>query len=89
MGDNGSYRKIGYQKGFADANKTRGKLAQNIDRYLNAETKKLSIAHANEFITGWYEGFNDGAIEVEFKSAPDDDFWKSHINWENPLYKNR
>lgn len=59
------YLQKAYQKGFEDARRTGGKITQeNIDRYLTAETKKLSTAHSREFIEGWYRGFNDGAVEV-------------------------
>jgi len=84
------YRKEGYQKGFADAKRTGGKLTQeNIDRYLNAETRKLTAAHSQEFIEGWYKGFDDGAVEAACQSATHDDFWEDNIYWENPLYKDR
>lgn len=83
-------RLAGYQKGLEDARKTGGKITQeNIDRYLNAEARKLSCDHSKEFIEGWYKGFNDGVGEVICKLATSDDFWKNNIIWENPQYKSR
>ena len=84
------YRTAGYQKGFEDATRTGGKITQKkIDRYLNAETRKLTGLHAQEFIEGWYKGFNDGAVESACKSAKHDVFWANNIYWENPLFKDR
>lgn len=83
-------RLTGYQKGLEDALKTGGKITQeNIDRYLNAEARKLSSDHSKEFIEGWYQGFNDGVGEVISKLATRDDFWNDNIIWENPVYKSR
>ena len=84
------FEQIGFEKGFEDAKKTGANISQeNIDRYLNAETRKLSITHSREFIKGWYKGFNEGALDAVCKRATNDDFWKNHIFWENPIYKSR
>ena len=84
------YQQEGYQKGFEDAKRTGGRITQeNIDRYLNAETRQLTAAHSQEFIEGWYKGFNDGAVEAACKLTTDSNFWKNHIYWENPIFKGR
>lgn len=84
------YSQDGYQKGFEDAKRTAGKIKQEkIDKYLNTETKKLSATQARYFINGWYKGFYDGVEVIKCKLATNDDFWKSNIYWENPIYKHR
>ncbi|MFC1844246.1 hypothetical protein ACFLZ5_05595 [Thermodesulfobacteriota bacterium] len=83
------YRQDGYQKGLDDAKRTEGKIKQEtIDKYLNNETEKLSSTFTRAFIEGWYAGFNDAVRESELKSIRKDVFWKNHIYWENPIYKN-
>ena len=84
------YKQEGYRQGFEDAKKTGGKIKQEIiDRYLNAETKNLSIAYSREFIDGWYKGFNAGVEELNFRLVTNDDFWGENIIWENHIYKRR
>lgn len=84
------YRQEGLQKGFEDAKRTGGKLRQErIDQYLHCETKKLSHTFSKAFIEGWYAGFKDGIEEIELKSIKKDPFWKNHIFWENPTFKDR
>ena len=75
------YRDDGYQKGFVEAKRTGGKIRQEyIDNYLHSETKKLSTAHAREFIEGWNEVFTDGVGEAIFNLAKEDEFWENHIS---------
>ena len=81
MAEKEIYKQYGYQKGCEDAKRTGGNIKQeNIDRYLNYETQKLSTANTREFIEGWYAGFNDVVGGEIFNLAKSDDFWERHIH---------
>jgi hypothetical protein len=84
------FKQIGFEKGFEDARKTGGRRSQeSIDKYLNAEVRKIPSNQSQEFIEGWHKGYKEGIGEVICKLATDDDFWKNNIYWENPIFKRR
>jgi hypothetical protein len=82
------YRQDGYQQGFMDAKRTGGKIKQeNIDKYLNTETKNLSTTHSRDFIKGWYEGFSEGVEKTICSLAQNDTFGENHIYQEYSIFK--
>lgn len=61
------YRDAGYQQGFLDGKRTRGKIKKSyIENVFNSETQNLSYQEILKYKMGWQDGFVDavrGAIK--------------------------
>ncbi len=62
------YKHEGYQQGFCDGKRTRGKIKKiYIEKLFETETQKLPDQESQLYKTGWQNGFTD-AIRVSIKN---------------------
>jgi len=62
------YRHVGYEQGFDDGKRTKGRIKKiYIEMLFETETQKLSDQESQLYRTGWQDGFTD-AVRVSIKN---------------------
>jgi hypothetical protein len=75
------YKHAGYEQGFLDGKRTRGKITKKyIENLIKSETQNLSEQESLLYKMGWQEGFEDAVRGVLKKKVSQEDFFEKHLD---------